>query len=274
MNSDTPGTAFRKLIEGLGRGVGGVGELLGLKTPPIKTPPLFCVLWSTLNLIVHTQFRFGKRHWHPLFSLLISIVHIPRGIPLDFTPGIFATNAWLLFQVVHQSILEPPLVLFIVLISLGITQTAYRVFGTSQHHLGRRSSWISHSLTCLHQENVSIMWKCEIVYTSTEKRSAVLISFPLSPCMDPWLWHSTLVIACQAQDFLAFYQIESTVPTPTAASTYAVSVHPSSVTPSSYAPHGTCKPEFKNGKLFLLLYIFLKLKVIFATREEVQEKIR
>ena len=74
--------------------------------------------------------------------------------------------------------------------------------------------------------------------------------------------------------FLAFYQIESTVPTPTAASTYAVSVHPSSVTPSSYAPHGTCKPEFKNGKLFLLLYIFLKLKVIFATREEVQKKIR
>jgi len=37
--------------------------------------------------------------------------------------------------------------------------------------------------------------------------------------------------------------------------------------------YGTCKPEFKNGKLFLLFYIFLKLKVIFATREEVQEKI-
>ena len=32
VNSDTPGTAFRKLLEGLGRGG---GELLGLKTPPL-----------------------------------------------------------------------------------------------------------------------------------------------------------------------------------------------------------------------------------------------
>jgi len=39
VNSDTPGTAFRKLIEGLGRGGGGEGNYWALKLLPLKLLP-------------------------------------------------------------------------------------------------------------------------------------------------------------------------------------------------------------------------------------------